>query len=294
MADFLAGLLAVVAPVFLISAGGFVWRKRNLPFDQLMVTNMVTLVGAPCLVFSTMTRARLPGAEILLTGGATLACLALTSAIACAGLWLVKMPFRVYLPSLIFPNIGNLGLPVCLFAFGAEGMALAMIYFAITTVAQFTAGPAIAAGRFNLGMLLRLPFLYAVILSLGLGALEISIPRWLANTVDLAGGLAVPLMLMALGAALADFKVANLVRASVVSAARIVMGIAVGWLVAAAFGLEGAHKGVVILESSMPVAVFNFLFARLYGNGPDEVAGLVLMSTLFSLVSLPILIAMVM
>jgi predicted permease len=294
MLTLLSGLAAVVAPVFLISLAGYVWRRRALPFDQLLVTNLVTLVGAPCLVFATLTKARLPGSEIMVMGGATLACLGLSAVAAAAGLRLARLPLKVYLPSLVFPNIGNLGLPVCLFTFGEDGLALAMIFFAVTTVGQFTLGPAIASGRFALGKLLRVPLIYVVLVSAGLGIAGIEIPRWLSNTAELAGGLAVPLMLLALGVALADLKTANLARATTMSVARLAMGVAGGWLVATLLGLEGAHRGVVIIESAMPVAVFNYLFARMYDNQPDEVAGMVLVSTILAYAGLPLLVAALM
>ena len=61
----------------------------------------------------------------------------------------------------------------------------------------------------------------------------------------------------------------------------------------AAFGLGGTMKGVVIIQSAMPVAVFNYLFARMYDAAPEEVAGLVLLSTLLSYVTLPVIVALV-
>ena len=48
--ELLSGLAAVVAPVFLISAAGYIWEKRGFSFDQVLVTNLMTLVAAPCLV----------------------------------------------------------------------------------------------------------------------------------------------------------------------------------------------------------------------------------------------------
>ena len=53
-------------------------------------------------------------------------------------------------------------------------------------------------------------------------------------------------------------------------------------------------RGVVILESSMPVAVFNYLWAVRYGNAPEEVAGIVLGSTALSFLTLPVLLLVVM
>jgi predicted permease len=44
----------------------------------------------------------------------------------------------------------------------------------------------------------------------------------------------------------------------------------------------------------MPAAVFNYLFARMYGNRPDEVAGVILVSTLMSVITLPLILTAVM
>jgi predicted permease len=191
----------------------------------------------------------------------------------------------------MFPNVGNMGLPVCLFAFGEEGMALAMVYFAVTIVGQFTVGPGLAAGRFEPRKLLKLPFIYVAILAVSMNAFDVEPPAWLANTASLIGGITVPLMLMALGVAIALLKVHNLQRATVMSLLRLGLGAAGGWAVATLFGIEGVAKGVLVVQSAMPVAVFNYLFACMYGNGPDEVAGMVVVSTALAYLGLPVLIA---
>ncbi|MBT7483209.1 AEC family transporter, partial [Candidatus Peregrinibacteria bacterium] len=46
---------------------------------------------------------------------------------------------------------------------------------------------------------------------------------------------------------------------------------------------------VIVLQSSMPVAVFNYLFAENYDRNPRETAELVVISTLFSLVTIPLI-----
>jgi predicted permease len=77
-------------------------------------------------------------------GAASVACLVLFGIAGAVGLRAAGLPSKVYLPSLIFPNVGNMGIPICLFAFGEQGMALAMVYFAITIIGQFTIGIALA------------------------------------------------------------------------------------------------------------------------------------------------------
>ena len=54
-------------------------------------------------------------------------------------------------------------------------------------------------------------------------------------------------------------------------------------------GLEGVERGVLIIESAMPVAVFNYLFAQRFNRSPEEVAGMVVISTTISFASLPLL-----
>jgi predicted permease len=52
-------------------------------------------------------------------------------------------------------------------------------------------------------------------------------------------------------------------------------------------GLEGVLRGVVVLMSGMPPAVFNYMFALQFGRDPDDVASLVIASTLASVAVLP-------
>ena len=107
------------------------------------------------------------------------------------------------------------------------------------------------------------------------------------------GDLAIPLMLLTLGVSLAKLRVASLGRSIALSAGRLAIGLAVGLAVAALLEMEGAARGILILESTMPVAVLNYLFAARYNRSPEEVAGLVLVSTAISFVTLPGLLLLV-
>jgi malate permease and related proteins len=292
--NLIATLAPVVAPVFLIAAGGYAWARAGQPFDHALVTRLIAAIGAPALVFATMANMALPLGAAAQMASATAICLLATAAAAAAILRLSNMPMRVYLPSLTFPNIGNAGLPVCLFAFGQEGMTLAMVFFAVTSVGQFSLGPAIAAGKLDLGKLLRVPLLHAVAAAVAVKAIGWTVPLWAMNTLNLLSGLTIPLMLLSLGVALGELKAANLSRAVAMSALRLALGAALGFATAAAFGLDGAARGVVVIESAMPAAVFNYLFARMYDNRPDEVAGVILVSTVMSAVTLPVILTWVM
>jgi predicted permease len=283
----LLALLQITAPVMIVTAVGYVWRRRRLAFSHSFVTQYVSLVGAPALVFVTLLDSHFALLDIARMGGATLLCLLLFALVSMIALRIGGFDQRVYLPSLVFANIGNMGLPICLHAFGARGLALAMIYFTVTTIGQFTFGPAIASGRVSLGAVLRAPFLYAAIAAVGCSQAGLSFPDWVLKTLQLLGDMTVPLMLLGLGFALAEFGASAWRRQGLFALARIGMGFAGGLLVAALFGFTGAERGVLIIESAMPVAVFNYFFAREYGAHAEEVAGMVLISTLVGYVLLP-------
>ena len=141
----------------------------------------------------------------------------------------------------MFPNSGNMGLPLCLFAFGQEGLALAIGYFAVSAVSQFTIGQAIAAGHASPKRLLSTPIVWALALALILVATNTELPRWAFNTVDLAGQFTIPLMLLALGVSLSRLGVSSLGRSGALAVLRIAGGIAVGFLLA--WGLRAGGHG---------------------------------------------------
>ncbi|WP_431858149.1 AEC family transporter [Azospirillum sp.] len=290
----LSVVVNVMAPVFLIAALGFAWHRAKLPYDSAFITTFAINVSSPCLVFSSLTKLTLSGGELLTMTIASVACIAASALLAVPLLLAFKLPLRTYLPALSFPNAGNLGLPLCLFAFGETGLGLGVLFFAVFSVAQFTIGPVTASGTLDLGRLARTPVIYAVAAALAVLLTGVKPPLWVTNTTTLLGNVAVPIMLLSLGVALASLRMNSLLRAGSLSAVRLVLGCAVGLAVADVMGLTGVMRGVVVLQSSMPVAVFNYLWALRYNNAPEEVAGMVLGSTALAFLGLPALLVGVM
>jgi len=282
-----SALFAVIAPVFIVAGIGYLWIRARWPFDTETITRLSTTIGVPFLVLDVMTRVDLTGETLTEMALAAVSALAIMGV---AGLVLLKvlgLSIRSYLPALTFGNTGNVGLPVCLFAFGDHGLALAIAFFMIWACFNFTLGVAIASGHFTLKTVARTPVIWALLVALGLKATGLDLPLFLSNTAKILGGFTIPLMLLALGAALADLRPGSLVRAAGLSAFKLGVGVCTGLLVTWALGLSDAARGVVLIESAMPVAVFNYMFAQRYGNRPDEVAGMVLLSSLMLLGLLP-------
>jgi malate permease and related proteins len=285
----LAVVLSVVLPVVLTTAVGFVWSRWGHPLNSKDVTELVGNVATPCLIVSTFQTSKLSFEALGAMAGATALCILLFAAIGAVILRAAGLSLRTFLPSISFPNAGNLGLPLSLYAFGPEGLGYAIAYFAISSVANFTLGQMIAAGKANWAGLVRQPILYAVLIGVGLTYAQVRLPAWAGTTISLIGSLTVPLMLLMLGSALSRLKIAAFGRALFVSLVRLGMGAAVGIGVATALGLTGNLRTVLILQAANPVAVYNYFFAQRWGNEPEAVAGVVVLSTLLSVLTVPLL-----
>ena len=119
-------------------------------------------------------------------------------------------------------------------------------------------------------------------------------PRWIANTTEIVGGMSIPLMLVALGVSLSRLKVQSLQRSLILAVMRIGSGFLMGLGLSWALGFEGAARGVLILQCSMPTAVINYIIAERFDRHAGEVAGVIVTSTLIVFAALPLLLYVVM
>jgi hypothetical protein len=246
-------------------------------------------IGVPCLILNGTTHLEADAALFLSMMGFAVLALVICAAAGSVVLRLLGQPLRSYLPPIAFGNAGNLGLPLCLFAFGKQGLGLAIGFYLVGSVAQFLVGPLFQGRKPVWQTLLTTPVNYAAVLGVGLLATGSALPLWLSNTVELLGGIAIPLMMLALGHALGSFKVQRLPVAVGIAAGRLGLGLTVGFAITQIFGLTGIERGVVLVQSAMPVAVFNYLLAARYDRHPEDIAGAIVISTLVAFAALPAL-----
>jgi predicted permease len=287
-------LIDVVGPVFLVALVGYVWSQRGAPFDPRFIALMVTSVATPSMVIDSLSTSGLQTGALGAIALASLLCHALSLGAGWLFVRAVGQPTTVFVPALTFPNTGNMGLPLGMFAFGPPGLALSIGYYAVASLLQFTVGQSIAAKQIDPRALLRMPLIWAIAFGLFLALTGLQLPSVASRGLHILGGLMVPLMLLSLGYSLARLKFSSLGRGVMFSTARLFGGFAIGWLVATLLGLDGLARGVVVVQSSMPSAVYNYMFAERFGNQPEEVAGVVVVSTLMSIPLLPIFMSTVM
>jgi len=286
-------LFAVIAPILICAGIGYAWARKGVDYPVDFVTRLVMNIGAPCLIVSSFSKAGLNMGKMAEVSAATLVILLIMLVVGGVLIRLMRLKTSTFLPSLLFPNIGNMGLPLCLFAFGQTGLALGLTVFLVIFALQMSLGILITAGRGNLIGLLKQPVLWATVIAVFLVSTGKSLPAWLDNTTGILGGATIPLMLVTLGVSLARLKVADWKHSLLFSLIRVLGGFGLAVSVTGWFGLEGVDRGVVILQSSMPVAVFNYLLALRYEREPGEVAGMVVLSTLLAFVLLPFMVSFV-
>jgi len=284
-------LLSVVAPVFIIALVGLGWARSGAHFDEVSISRLVLNVGIPCLVFRSLTSLDVPPTELARMAGLAAAVMSMFAIAGFAILKAMNLPAHTYLGPLVFANSGNIGLPICLFAFGDAGLALGMAYFAVSSTCHVVLGGPLFAGTFSLRPFFRSPLTWAVIVTVGVVASGVTVPTWIARTTTLLGDIAIPLMLLTLGVSLSKMHPDSLGRSVILSLARLSLGVSAGLLLTTVLGVEGLTRKVLVLQASMPVGVLNYLFAQRYGRSPEQVASLVLVSTLISVVSIPMLLA---
>jgi len=288
-------LFSIMAPVLACAAIGFIWARSGYEFNPEFVSRLVLNVGAPCLMLSVLSSVAM---DIASFQRMALACVLIAVVMAVLGSIIPRLrgdDVRAFLPSFMFPNVGNMGLPVCMLAFGEQGLALALAFFMVLSVAHFPAGILLAGGRAAGGFsgLLKMPILYAIVAGVLLLVFEVRLPTPVKNSVELIGGMTIPLMLITLGVSLQRLHIAQWRQALFYSVMRIGGGLLVGLLVVWLLQLEGVERGVVIVQAAMPVAVFNYLFAERFQREPKAVAGMVVMSTLISFATLPVILALI-
>lgn len=280
-------IAGVLLPVFGLAGVGYAWRAAGARFDLDFVTRLIVQVAGPCLVFQSLSRLALPLEEFLQIVWASIAMMAATALASAVLLRLAGLSIRSYLPALAIGNTGNLGLPLALFAFGEHGLALAIGVFVTNSIFQFTLVPMLQSGAPVLRTLVTTPMIYASAAGLLALVLEVPIPQWLGEAIGLLADLTIPLMLLALGHTLGGLRAANLKLALGLGTARLVLSFAIALGVSELMGVTGMAQGVLILQGVMPAAVFTYLFAVRYERDAEDVAGIVLVSTLLAAVLLP-------
>jgi hypothetical protein len=280
-------IVNIVFPVFVIAALGYlIGRFRDIHLKAL--TDLVLFIAAPCLVFDALSQKGIIwfdfiaisfSATVVVLGGALITFLYFS--------FLGTTLPELYLP-VMFMNSGNLGLPLCLLAFGEQGLRKGIIYYVTVSFLTYTLGIFIISRKGSLGEMLKVPLIYAFLLGLTVSIFHYPIPKVISRPIAMLGSVTIPLMLLSLGYKLSRIRFNNLKMASAAALLRICGGFAFGLMIIKILGLSGMTGKIVLLISMMPSAVINFILAERYQADSDLIASTIFVSTLLSLVTIPL------
>ena len=285
-------LIDVIVPVFFVIGIGYYLGKKNPEINTDFITTFAGNVGTPAMIFYTITTT---GVTLSVFTEYFIYALVIIGGFSIVGilfLLLLKKDFISELPPLILPNTGNMGIPICLFAYGTAGLGVASAIASVVILLHFTLGVLLAKKSFSLEILIKNMPIYGIIISVIFLYFEWDVPGYLENTTFLLTYATIFLVLMSLGIALSRLKVVSWTHASILGAVRVIIGPIIGFGLIKFFNLNGFAAGVLLIQSCMPSAVLTYLVGSMYSEKKvvDSVASVIVTSTIMSFITIPIVV----
>ena len=287
--DLIVKLFEILFPVFLTIGIGYWYGVKDQKFDTKFITDLAGSIGLPCIIFYALTTSNADVTVFLRFSFYIIVYVIIFSII---GIFIIRFfngdIYRL-LPPIILPNTGNMGIPICLFAYGNMGFAIATAATAMILVFHFSIGILLASRRFSIIPLVTSPPVYALIISLFFVYYKIPAPKFLEDATFFIGYATIFLVLMSLGIALSKLKVFSLKETLAYSLTRVLIGPIVGLGFVKFFNLTGVEAGVMFIQASMPCAILTYLIGKIYSPKKisDSIASTVVLSTFLSLITIP-------
>ncbi len=283
-------LFEVLFPVFFIVGIGVFLGKKNPNIDTSFITTYSGNFGTPALVIFALTAGSVSFEVFTNFFIYAIILLALFGIVGLIFLVLMKKDYLRELPTFFLPNTGNMGIPICLFAYGELGMGMAASISSLVVLLHFTLNIFLAKRAFDFDTIIKSPAFYAIIVTVLFLYFEQPIPQFVMNTVMLLAYGMIVMILMSLGIALTQMKVFSFKDSIITSIGRVIIGPLIGLIVIKIFNLSGVGAGVVLIQSSMPSAILCYLIASMYSPKEivDNISSTIVVSTLMSLITIPI------
>ena len=285
-------LIDVIFPVFFVIGIGFYLGKKDPNINTDLITNFAANIGSPAMIFYSITTTGVTLSIFLEYFVYSLIIISAFSIVGMLFLIILKKDYISELPPLILPNTGNIGLPLCLFAYGTAGLGVASAIASVVILLHFTIGVLLAKKSFSLKILIKNMPIYGILVSVLFLYFEWNVPGYVENTTFLLTYATIFLILMSLGIALAKLKVVSWTHASILGAVRVIIGPLIGFGLIKFFNLNGFAAGVLLIQSCMPSAVLTYLVGSMYSDRRvvDSVASIIVTSTVISFITIPIVV----
>ena len=293
--------LNVVTPVFILVVIGYFVGPR-LKIDARSLSRTAYFVFIPAFVFNIISEAKIDS-ELALQ----MLSFILVAQIAVALLgFLVGKALRqsreitaAFVVIATFGNVGNFGLPLIVFRLGETARTYATVYFVATVFISFVICVGVASWARSGGVtavfsVFKTPALIALIPALVFNITDVEVPIFLSRLSGLLGQAMIPVMLITLGVQMGEIpKIKINFNVFAASTVRLIGGPVLALLIVPYFGLEGLERSTGILQAAMPAAVLASIIALEYKLLPEFVTTTVLFSTLYSILTLTVILTFI-
>lgn len=273
---------------------GYLLRRRHLLDAKTLATCNIFLF-IPALVFTSIYGRDIAGGvffRITVASVAVLGGMAVLLGALARMLRLEGSDSGAFMMTM-FPNLGNFGLPVVLFALGDEGLAFAVVVMVVGSALQNSFGIYYAKratdgkGRALFHVFLY-PMIYAFILAVVLRQTGVQIPVAVSRAVKLVADAAIPVQLVLLGIQIAETRVDTGRAVFVATGVRLLGGPLIAIAAALITGLGGLAGQAFILQMSGPVAVGMAAYAVQFNVAPRFLSSTVAWTFAFSLLTVSV------
>ncbi len=282
-------ILGITLPIFAIVFAGFVYARYKKP-NMSGANHTIIDLALPCFIFISLSAKPL---DFTSAGYLVLAAVLIVVFSGLLALPLAKYSgtgAKALLPSIMFTNVGPIGIPLTVLAFGPDGLAPSVLLMVLSNILIFSLGSAVMTGKMDAKSIYASPLVWSMGLGLWFGHFQMTLPDWLDTSVTMVSTILIPLMLISLGTRLAEGKIEHVKAGVVATALSIVLRLLVAYLVIWVLPLEPIQKGALIIFAGLPPAVFNYILADRHNQEPQKVASIVMVGHLLSVIYLPLVI----
>lgn len=284
-------IVSILFPLFAITALGYFVGKRLKP-DMSHANKLNMDVFVPALVFAALANKEFQISEYMPLLGATLIMVLGAGVLGWVTARIAKVDPRTFVPPQMFNNCGNLGLPLAVLAFGDEALAPAVVMFMVSNLLHFSFGAWLLDHNIRIATVWRVPSVLATMAGLVVAVSGIEVWSPLMLAIKMLGDIAIPLMLFALGVRLNDSRITSVGLGVFAAVVRPVTGMLLAWGVMLLIDLPPREQALLLVFGALPPAVLNYIFAERYHQEPEKVASMVLIGNLFSMLFLPVALAL--
>ncbi|MFK8182596.1 MAG: AEC family transporter [Phormidesmis sp.] len=296
-------LISAVLPIALVALVG-IWVGRTFEIDLKSLARLNIYALLPALVLTGIYDSTLAlGSAVGIVVGFVLNC-AVLYALAYGLGKAFKLPSdrcKSLVATTLLANSGNIGLPFMLFALGEGGLERGIVYLIASAIFIASVGPVILKGQglsAGVKVTLSLPVFWATLIGVMLQAIawqggSWQVPTELDRALDLLSGAAIPVALLTLGIQLSKTRLSFGLYEFSAAALRLLVSPLTAYLIGRSLNLQGLDLSVLVMQSAMPVAVNTLIWVTELGGDTVRVAKTIVLSTLMSLITLPLVLSLV-